>query len=147
MHRRMLALLVAFVVTALLAGCADGSSDDRQTDYRWSFSGPPEARQAFAEALEEWNACGVVDGRLLPPGDESGVKVFEGAPHGDAIAETTNAAHRPVSIVYKADPRLRYVFAHELGHALRGTGEHTKGGLMNERLLHEEQPVDCSWIE
>lgn len=118
--------LVAGVL--MLVGCANGEGDP----YVFRFEGTEEDRAAFMSAVAEWNH---VCGEIITVVQAGGAPVYPGlrtdAPYPRYSGLTSNVDGRVVEIQYIPGlSRLHVVFAHELGHAIRGNNDHDSTGLM-----------------
>lgn len=140
MYRSIVAAL-ALLVT--VPSCSE--DPPRRVFYEFGFQGSPEAREAFLDALDEWNACGVVTGVLRVDG--KGIPVHEGDPGPGRAASTHTIDYVPTEITYRPDrTTLRYILAHELGHVYQPTFAHTAEGLMTANLGPHETFPDCAWL-
>lgn len=141
MYRSIIAAL-ALLVT--VPSCAQ--DPPRRVFYEFGFQGTPDAREAFLDALDEWNACGIVTGVLRVDG--TGIQVREGSPKGTKVASTLTHNGEATTIIYRSDhSTLRYIFTHELGHVYQPLEAHRAAGLMAPALDSVEHFAECDWLK
>lgn len=135
--------MIKYLLLLALTGC----TLPLPTTYRFDFQGPPEHRQAFEQAIAEWNACGSIHATVSNVSAPSDIPVT----YSPTMSDPTHRGethHDPPRITYTNSLNYKHIFAHELGHLYAGNNDHAKTGLMASSMSASDNlPPPCDWIQ